>query len=1046
MTVDSQYTGSALPSAVGPAVPEKLPSETASQQIPAAATPQPFPPNVQQGPGAVAADPTTAYGEAADAREQKRRQQQEEWQRELAAQADEARNRKRDEGRRRAEEDKREEERLRRDLALEERRDAVRSESREKLHNAMKSGGGAERRRELRQTRERLRESDSETGRTHEAMRESRATLRKTRERLRETRAMAGGDEPLRESGEGMRKTRERLRESRSHRPRRPRTTGHDAETPKPRRSTTQSPIPVSAVAAEFMEPHDLAAYNAALNIAANTSTDTAGTWWRSGSPDGAPALPSNCGRPGLTFGMQGFMEQQMHMASEMQRQVEELRRQRDEAREQVLRVREEAINDRAQALTDLQNSLLEQVTGVGRQPPPSHKRVCPIPHPSSAVQGKANASKRGLPAAFRRGSANFDLDEGSDIGASPASAVPLPVATCTLASASAASQAAAADHWEQSMACESKFVPLGCSVSVGIEAQHQSAALVMSMGGGSLDGTSRLKAPSFGASMDLAVEPALPPSLDHLGDSCSLAASSRQIVGENMLDAAHDNSADGAASLASHPCPVLPTCSPSAQLASKSPQALVADDGPNLTIGAVGALPAVQEEETPHDASEASFVAIEGELSGAVEATMGGVNAAAAEVPEPAGGCQTAAQLPTATVTFEAEDGEHRTVVFRTRPLGLAYKQLPGAPVSKVDLGGHADQLGVRPGWKFVSLAGRPIAGMGFATFMEELRQFLDPLPAKAEEPRDAARGASAAGGDAAVAGDEPAPSGATPPAERAAPLGVLGPGASGPGIAVKLGESRASEFRSALLQADGLDPELRDGLYELLSSPSTVGRPRGEAGSGLEGGLDRPRSECYSRRPPLVPGVTQPQQAAETVEVSTASSLTLTPPSALISGHSLPATLQNPALQPPGASLPVAGRVSEQRRARSASATTKAADSLSAERPRFGQISEERLVRNAMSVDRSAFSSPGAETSSVVGEPAGRRRISQERRARSALAAAELHRECPAGAATVEIKAAAADRNDILSRLLQSHSLLDLRPSSVPDVPEVPSSVLVR
>merc|ERR1719506_2835697 len=189
---------------------------------------------------------------------------------------------------------------------------------------------------------------------------------RERRERLRESRESAlDQDGNLRETRAEMRKTRERLRgESRSQRSRRPRSTtsglrGLSQDPDEATRLLRQSPTPANgSFDPSAIEQQDLAAYEVAVNTAANTA---ASAWFRSVSP--GPSPPSKKGA-NCSFGIQGIVEQQMQLASEMKKQVEELRRQRDEAREEVLKVREEAINDRAKALDDLQQNLLDQLGG----------------------------------------------------------------------------------------------------------------------------------------------------------------------------------------------------------------------------------------------------------------------------------------------------------------------------------------------------------------------------------------------------------------------------------------------------------------------------------------------------------------------------------------------------------------------------------------------------------------------------------------------------------------------------------------------------------
>lgn len=138
-----------------------------------------------------------------------------------------------------------------------------------------------------------------------------------------------------------------------------------------------------------------------------------------------------------MTLGLHGFVKQQMHFASEMQKQVEELRRQRDEAREQALRMREQAIHGKAQALQELQQSLLEQLNGASD----NDARLLALRPmvPTTAVPRNRPAR---APAGVSSRSAGLLSSLSSPL------AVMDPVQQAT-------------DAWEHSIVSDSRFVPL---------------------------------------------------------------------------------------------------------------------------------------------------------------------------------------------------------------------------------------------------------------------------------------------------------------------------------------------------------------------------------------------------------------------------------------------------------------------------------------------------------------------------------------------------------------------------------------------------------
>eukprot|EP00929_Paragymnodinium_shiwhaense_P087560 TRINITY_DN47704_c0_g1_i1.p1 TRINITY_DN47704_c0_g1~~TRINITY_DN47704_c0_g1_i1.p1 ORF type:complete len:933 (-),score=207.43 TRINITY_DN47704_c0_g1_i1:350-3148(-) len=326
-----------------------------------------------RSPAAVA---FTAQHDAGAAEKERKRLQQEEWQRELCRQAEDKRLQKQEEERRRKEEEARDDARLRRQLEEQDRLDQERdakqkAKEKEAAQQRQPESSAAEepeveRRRELRQTRERMRETGAEMGRTRERLRE---TGGKTRERFRDSVSSP-------EAKHDLRKTRERMRSSRAGR-RRPRTVGQDGATESPQRQrrsmNAHSPMPMpytNGPAGRCLASPQVGAPMPSEFSAGWQQSTAAPPWsaagisavtpWRqSASPLGAfpRGAPSD-----LSLGMKGFVEKQMQLASEMQKQVDELRRQRDEAKEDAIRARESAIRERSQQLHQIQSSLLDQL------------------------------------------------------------------------------------------------------------------------------------------------------------------------------------------------------------------------------------------------------------------------------------------------------------------------------------------------------------------------------------------------------------------------------------------------------------------------------------------------------------------------------------------------------------------------------------------------------------------------------------------------------------------------------------------------------------
>jgi len=476
-------------------------------------------------------------GDPAADDEARKRQKAEEWQRELAVQAEEARQRKADEKKRLLEEERREEEKVQRELE-------------------------AQRQKELQQEQEKREAQARESVQRQEAMAKHRSPTREERERRRERRERRdpgeNGNESLRETRAEMRKTRERLRETRSKSStRRPRSTtpalqGHfddglDAPI-GPQLLLGQSPPFMSGITSKPMEMEN-GAYQTAINTAANTA---ASQWFRSASPGPSAEWQGN-----FSLGVRGIVEQQMQMASEMQKQVEELRRQRDEAREQVLKVREEAINDRATALKDLEQNILEQLaersasrgTRHSQHLLADHTRAAISPSPPGLHEGRASPVHRAIgsrargviPPAVATGYTSVGDGYSSVVGTSLGfgASVPFGVAgtgplggigaSKCLPSAFRVGTAAVQedDHlsmlppafrlsttgnskgsWERSMVCDSTFVPVG-STQVGLAKaalQDRSKGMMSSQVVASpyptldksLVGTSRLAPPGY--------------------------------------------------------------------------------------------------------------------------------------------------------------------------------------------------------------------------------------------------------------------------------------------------------------------------------------------------------------------------------------------------------------------------------------------------------------------------------------------------------------------------------------------------------------------
>eukprot|EP00747_Dinoflagellata_sp_TGD_P089662 gnl/TRDRNA2_/TRDRNA2_164408_c1_seq1.p1 gnl/TRDRNA2_/TRDRNA2_164408_c1~~gnl/TRDRNA2_/TRDRNA2_164408_c1_seq1.p1 ORF type:complete len:939 (+),score=158.85 gnl/TRDRNA2_/TRDRNA2_164408_c1_seq1:29-2818(+) len=320
--------------------------------------------------------------------------------------------------------------------------------------------------------------------------------MRKTRDRLRESR-----ESRLRESGERIRTGRGR---------RRPRTVGGDNHNPdgvaaggapaQVRRSTTRSPHKQGAFAlcTGAPAPEWTAAYSTAASAWHQGGAVSPGPCHAgfggvsqplgpSPLPGAAPMMGGGAGGGHLTLGMHGLVEQQMQLASEMQRQVDELRRQRDEAREHALKMREEAVHGQAQTLQALQQVLLDQMEPNANAAAPSippqsmgvggggalpfHLPAGPMVggrvDPAALALGFGKASGSLAAARNERGERGdggvLAMGFGPQPGSGPAVPVMGPgrVVPMQMPTNGASADADPQSTWESSMAGESKFVAL---------------------------------------------------------------------------------------------------------------------------------------------------------------------------------------------------------------------------------------------------------------------------------------------------------------------------------------------------------------------------------------------------------------------------------------------------------------------------------------------------------------------------------------------------------------------------------------------------------
>eukprot|EP00927_Polykrikos_kofoidii_P077336 TRINITY_DN74289_c0_g1_i1.p1 TRINITY_DN74289_c0_g1~~TRINITY_DN74289_c0_g1_i1.p1 ORF type:complete len:1444 (-),score=276.72 TRINITY_DN74289_c0_g1_i1:175-4506(-) len=772
--------------------------------------------------------------------QEERRRKQEEWQNQLAAQVEEARQRKREEERRRVEEEARQDERMRLEIELENQRVADekrRQNAREETEAAPEPERKATR--EGRQTRDRLRDADgAEMGRTREEpMRETRSELRKTRDRVREPRS------PNREHGCEMRKTRDRVRESR-HGRRRPRTTGHDGEQSphRQRRPKAESPL-LGANVSEAgvpksqcfggggMLPQDMSSWRQA--------TVHAATPWMQAAGAGA-------GRSDRSLGLHGFVEQQMQMASDMQRQVDELRRQRDEAREQAMRVREEAINDRAQALKDMQQSLLDQLhpRAARKVSPPNVMDIAMV-----SAYGGSTAATLGFDGA--RGAASFSQPNHSSAkGRSTAVSFHEPLAMVresdpcfapSFDSDVARLDAAAALpfidsknalDFERSIVSESRFVELGATSQ--------------------LLGFELLQLPTSDVPA-----PAVAPTSPEVAVVIPEATVGADDAGDARASAAATGTTGRACASASRPLAAI--------------SQFVAEDVENISPSTVESARPNAALAAPIPTAGASLVAVSQlfvGVSGHVDASQTALQQRSAEVEppiaDPEAGKVDAASFPTVLaksehaaasgavdpingVTVSAGVGGVSTPATATTSQGGQFGGATLAGSSHFVSEGVGHPCGVAPpllahqdlpepsraGWSdsaewsesVVSFAApalsthesvalplsSPISGevVQAEPVTAEARQEQSTVPLSSAAPSESLR-------KAAIGGTSPST------LAVASVSRTSGDGAAADFVKGHLPEERAEEFRRALSRADGLDPNLREGLFELLGGAS--------------------------------------------------------------------------------------------------------------------------------------------------------------------------------------------------------------------------------
>lgn len=83
--------------------------------------------------------------------------------------------------------------------------------------------------------------------------------------------------------------------------------------------------------------------------------------------------------------------------------------------------------------------------------------------------------------------------------------------------------------------------------------------------------------------------------------------------------------------------------------------------------------------------------------------------------------------------VTFcvAAEDGEvTRDIKFDEKPLGMMFENTMPLIISRVVLGGNAEHLGVKPGWRIKAMNGKAMAGLSYRQATQILKEETLTLP----------------------------------------------------------------------------------------------------------------------------------------------------------------------------------------------------------------------------------------------------------------------------------------------------------------------------
>jgi len=92
----------------------------------------------------------------------------------------------------------------------------------------------------------------------------------------------------------------------------------------------------------------------------------------------------------------------------------------------------------------------------------------------------------------------------------------------------------------------------------------------------------------------------------------------------------------------------------------------------------------------------------------------------------------------PAFPVTFEAIDGSRRVVIFSRKPLGLTFQHVAGSPVSRIDHGGHAEELGVEVGWTFQAVGNQSVHQMDTKNLLKLIEEYTDCLPLEEPSPSE--------------------------------------------------------------------------------------------------------------------------------------------------------------------------------------------------------------------------------------------------------------------------------------------------------------------